>query len=191
MTARANQLTKSFNREAVNGLLLLIVLVYCGVRLFQNAATVRTDRKQKEIRLLTPQSLPFLADKGVDVFGNPVVPSVASKKHPVYVFLLRGDRIDSDLSFWLDISRHTKKENITLIGYCDGQDCSSRVRRSSPLLPFRVIEYGEVTSSQALINADREGYLLGLIGVGKRPKKIKWRGANSTVLNISEELGRQ
>jgi len=116
---------------------------------------------------------------GVDVSGHFVGPLSADDSERIAAFLLRGNRIGDDLTFWREVATLLPPAaHIRLVGYCDGESCAEAVRKLAPL-DFPVIEYGEISDSQALINADLANALL-VLSAPSHSQRHAWRVGSKT-----------
>jgi len=174
--------------DTVVGMALIAILTWYGC-LMAGRTRILIHRPDVEQTFIDQnEKLQFETARGIDVSGNVVVAFRSPGAQRAIVFMLRGDNIQRDLTFWSTVSSlRSDTRGLTLIAYCDGKSCDDAVRLAVSDLPFPVIAFGEVTSSQALFNADAEGY--GFVvnkGTG-HSSKLGWRGESHTPQRVLVE----
>jgi hypothetical protein len=174
--------------ESSIGIVLIIILGFYGWLLAKQTRALSEQTKTAQAIADANQTLGFLSESGIDVSGRLVSPFWPPGTKHTLVFMLRGTTVRADLDFWRNVATLLPKDaGIRLVGYCDGDDCANFVRSDARLPDFPVIAYGEILSSQALVNADAQGNGLLLLDQKKHPlssKRVGWRAPGQTPFNV-------
>ena len=133
--------------------------------------------------------LVFLDGKGIDIMGNYVDSVLLNNTDGVekfiIAFLVRENSVDKDLQFWNEVNGYLSNidvVNISMIAYCENNQCIDYIRNNSNANNISVLEYGEVSDMQAVISADTNGEFWLR---GNRFKRSKWRDENLSPLDIA------
>lgn len=135
--------------------------------------------------LLRNQSIHNTTPSDGLVAGRIEADSYAESNGTVF-FLIRGARAKDDITFWHAIELLLPVDaRIGLLGFCDGEACANALRECHTcLFDFPVIEYGEIVSSQAVVDADNEGEAIRLSHDKKTFAKVPWRASGLTARQI-------
>jgi len=178
---------KKFVADLFLGIILVALLGFYSIRL---AWSIHSIRQWSQAARSADRSsdLVFQSEAGISVWGDPVYPVSAKQAQRTIVFLLHGDKIGSDLAFWHRVKLLVPSDaGLRLVGYCDGIVCADAVRHEANRSDFPVIAYGEVISSQALINADAKGNSILRSEQWLHSKNIKWHTPMSTPSIVVQE----
>lgn len=130
--------------------------------------------------------LTFQVESGIDVNGHPVYALPPSKAQRTIVFLIRGTNVDADLNFWRQVQAlRPNQSSLRLVGYCDGEVCAKAVSHASRPSDFPVIAYGELISTEAVVDQDLDGKAVLRDEGWLQPKQIEWR--HQTPLLVLQE----
>jgi hypothetical protein len=163
-------------RQLATELVLIAVLGYYGWTI--HGANVRSEESQ-QARIAANQSFEVGKYTGFDTAGRRVFPFDQPGVDRVVTFLLRQRSLDNDLGIWLSIAPGARRRGVQLVGLCDGLACGSAVRARGAAIEFPVLLHSEVTSLQALLNADALGQ--GVVKVADRPEvAVDWRSPGQT-----------
>jgi hypothetical protein len=174
--------------DTVVGFALIGILGFGGCVLAKKVTALSVKPKMAEAIEDTSQRLPFRSEAGIDLSGRTVFPLPPPGVRHTVVFMLRGASVQTDLAFWRKVeSLLPKNAAIRLVGYCDGDVCVNAVRGEAVAPDFPVIAYGEITGSQALLNADAQGNSFLLSEEWFQPKRISWRAPVSTPQAVVQE----
>lgn len=162
------------------GVALIAILGYYGAQMAANTQVIsaNTDRGEQMV---------FLSAGGVDLSGKLISPSSMPTSNRTLVFLLHGQSLQKDLEFWAQVEALLPKNSVVqLVGDCDGDLCTDALKQATHPPEFPVIEYGEITSSEALLDVDAAGNSILLNG--KNPQRfIQWRAASVTPTSFVQE----
>ena len=180
---------KTVRAESLIGIVLIVSLVFCGVRFTRSLHALSQRSEDEERRSLgSDHSRVFRSETGVDVWGNQVHPLPYPMEPKTLVFMFRGSTLARDVEFWRNVDQLLPKgSGIRLVAYCDGRECTEAVRKSVKPPGFPVVAYGELTSSEAIVDADVAGNALLRSEEVIQAKSISWRTAGITPGNIVKE----
>ena len=177
---------KLLANNTVQAVLLIIALGFYGWSLAKDLTTLKLGPENEAIAARENLGIVYAQPSGVSVYGKQIIRSSLGTKKSL-VFLLRSESLQNDLSYWgrVGMLLDSHKE-IGLAGYCDSQQCAESIRKMQPLA-FPVLEFGEATSIQAVVNADAGGNAI-LKDVGTYlQSNILWRAAESSPQEAAQE----
>lgn len=184
-----SDIVRQMKSGTISATLLVAILCYYGWMMSRNARAL--DRRVEQQQLIASRNRTLLvqSERGIDAFGHPVDSLPADADERTVTFLLHGQHLTTDLEFWLQVeSLLPKNSTVRLIAYCDGEVCVNAIRHAEPSPNFPVLAYGEITSSQAVINADMDGDSILQIGSGLGLRKIPWRAQRQTPQRLVSSL---
>lgn len=153
--------------------------------LVQRFPPTAADRKQAAIA--ANQRLRFTAGRGLNSRGGRLDREGRPTAKRVVGFLLRDETLGEDIAYWQEIARQLPPDSsVELIGYCERSNCEGRVQPSAlTAAAFRIMAYGEVVDSQAVLNADGDGKFVVAGQAGS-----VWRQLDTTPAAVAKELRR-
>jgi hypothetical protein len=179
---------KTLMNQTLQAVLLIAILGFYGWQLTRNAWILHGLPQMQQVTSDRNRTLVFQSEAGIDILGRPVYPIFASGTKRTIIFLLRSASVKKDLDFWRQVeSLLAKNTGPRLVGYCDGDECAEAVRHDARPTDFPVVAYGEITSTQALVNADAEGSAILRNGSLMGPKRLAWRAQGKTPQSVIQE----
>ncbi len=172
-------------------LLFLAALILYGRATLQKTPHSAAEHEWEVVS--ANKRLVFANGDGIDVHGRRVAGNQSSPRERVAAFLLREGSLAQDVSFWREVERRlAPNHTIRLIGYCDGGGCARTLADPAQAVGFRVLLFGEMIDSQAVLNADAEGTFVLSIKQGKdeanRVRKIAWRTPDRKAEEIARSI---
>lgn len=169
-------------------IVFMCILGITGLYLFDVMKQIKLNNHElKEID--SHKNTVFSNGSGIDIAGNEIDAIDVSKElsKGVAAFLLRSKNVDADIKFWNEVNDNLSElDEIRLTGYCEDEKCIESVKKNPNKAKFIILEYGETTDMQAIINAD-ENDEFWLIGFGNS-EKIKWHDGIITPLDIVRSI---
>lgn len=175
--------------ETVCGSILIIAFVILGIVLTRRVVDVpwkllivnNASRSENT-------DLIFQSENGVDVHGVRVRHEPPPAVVGTVVFMLRGVTIRADLDYWHAVAALLPKDSrVRLIAFCDDAICRKAAKATTGS-DFPVVAYGEVESSEALIDADAKGNCVLLREEWPLPKNVRWRTPEVTPAVVVREV---
>ncbi|MDR3578190.1 MAG: hypothetical protein P4L50_30375 [Anaerolineaceae bacterium] len=177
--------------ETIVELILIAVLGVYGAQLAirLNGEPWRSLTMAAKDTTRSSSGLIFQSEEGIDVFGSRIHHAPPPAVTGTVAFVLRGDSIRADLKFWRKVKALLPNNGrIRLVGYCDGMVCRDTVKKAVGGRDFPVIAYGEIASSEALIDADAQGNCILLHEEWPLPKSLTWRATGVTPEKVAQEV---
>ena len=176
--------------NTINSILLILLLSYYGQQLTRNMFALRARVQSQHTTAAKNEFIVFRDANGTDIYGKSFLSSTAPGTVQI-AFLLRDETLSEDLAFWYNVSRSLLgAKAYELVGFCDGDACSKRAAQDSRARAFRIIQYGEVVSAQALANADVKDSCILSPTSRSRESNLRWRNTNATPASIMEEVAK-
>ncbi len=170
---------------------LCIVLLIAGIQMFTNVVRLRRAKSMLTDAAITRTTPAFSYETGVDINGVPIIPMPPPFEQKAVVFLLHSSSLAGDLSFWTEVSKSlSTRPDIRLVAYCDDDECARVARSQSRSLPFPVVQYAEVQSGVALIEADSRGDSIVRSEAWLTSKTSNWRSFAKSPTQFSEIVAR-
>lgn len=177
------------NGETLNAILLIAILGFYGCRLANEAWTLHQRGQMLQAVVDQNRKLVFGLEAGIDVSGTPVHVQTLNSTKRTIVFLLHGASIKADLKFWRSMEAALPVDSaLRLVGYCNNDTCAEAVRREAPVADFPVIAYGEIVSSQALVNADGDGNAILRNASHLETRYVAWRVPGKSPEDVAREV---
>lgn len=168
-------------------IVLIAVLVACAMSLGKQLEATRSRIAIERSRAVIGERVTLTSIAGIDVHGI-ITETLPKGAHRIVVAGFRGSTVEQDMSLWTAVAALlADAPDIYIVAYCDDARCADAARKLPYSPRFKVIRYGEVSNTQALLSVDGRGECL-LVGPKMSTlRRIAWR----TPPKVAEDIARE
>ena len=176
----------------INSLLLLAILGFYGWHLGRDYLALRKWPENQANLSARNNTLVFRTAAGIDIHGNHIVDSAkASGVKRTVGFLIRTSHVRRDVEFISRVQQLlASRPEIRVVAFCDGIACSHSGLVGDGALGFPIIAYGEVVSTEAVVNADALGLCVMRDSTRGDSRRTSWRSEKDSPATVVQELER-